>query len=554
MLTILTTKNFLATKSYTSLHLKVLQNLGLRKDDVQVFSSWDDVVESGATHCLYLCQFPPHAKASPYKSELRDVFPSGVDNCRGSRYFHDGVEIIMTHHPLDCNVDYKLWVLVMNDTRRLLGDQREGFKESKFEIHIADTKKKVFDSLSLLTCNDDPSFITYADIEGSLDTGGVTCIGFSLSKSRGFTIPFHDLDGNNIFNVREEIEIWDLVQKVLWEVKTGWQNYLYDSFVLAYGYGITIAKPVEDTMLKTWELFCEFPKSLGFQTSFYTDHPFYKNERTAPSLKEQLEYNVKDCCITHACSEAQEKLLERDPLSMQNYHNNMHRLPILLFFQLQGINFDRKEKARLKRGLTKEIAELQKEIDEDWLLTDDGLKKVGEYCKQREKVETSVEKYRGRLEIARGEIETRKENDKPVTKKLLNDLRVCENQLRLLPERLANVEYPSFNAKSSLTKAKYLYTKGGLGLKKPARAPTESACDALSLIKVIVAASTSDEKKEKVQKLMRLIEKRTQLQDVEKLRVDPLDGCIRCSYNLVGSETGRLSCRESNVPEKGYKI
>jgi hypothetical protein len=427
---------------------------------------------------------------------------------------------------------------------------REGFEEPPFKFHIVQTVAQVHTWLDKLQSVP----VTYVDIEGSLDLGGVTCIGFSLSPTEGFTIPFHDLEGNNLFNPSEEVEIWDRVQEVLHTCQTGWQNYLYDSMVLAYGYGITIARPVEDTMFKTWELFCEFPKSLGFQTSFYTDHPYYKNERTAQTLKEQLEYNIKDCCITHECSEEQEKVLAKDPLALQNYHNNIHRLPILLYMQLQGINFDKDEKARLKTKLIAEIRELQSEVDQDWIQTKGGQKATQDYEDEVTKVEAQMEHYRSRLEVTRGEIAERESNGKPLTKKLQNDLLVCERQLReVLPKRRRRIAKPSLNAKSSAAKAQYLYTKGGLGLKKPPRAPTESACDELSLIKVTVDKKTPLEVKPKVQTLLKLIKKRTQLQDVRKLRVDPLDGRIRCSYGGP-TDTGRWTCRESIVPANGYKI
>ena len=99
----------------------------------------------------------------------------------------------------------------------------------------------------------------------------------------------------------------------------------------------------------------------------------------APTLREQLQYNIKDCCITHECSDEQQRLLEKDPLSLQNYHNNIHRLPILLMFQLQGIPFDQKEKARLKKEVVKEIEVLQEEINQHWLLSDDGIQATSTY-------------------------------------------------------------------------------------------------------------------------------------------------------------------------------
>ena len=64
------------------------------------------------------------------------------------------------------------------------------------------------------------------------------------------------------------------------------QNSLYDNFVLSYGFGIPIRNVAEDTMLKGWEVFCELAKGLSSQASIWTKEPYWK-DLNAYTLKEK---------------------------------------------------------------------------------------------------------------------------------------------------------------------------------------------------------------------------------------------------------------------------
>lgn len=98
----------------------------------------------------------------------------------------------------------------------------------------------------------------------------------------------------------------------------------------------------------------------------------------------------------------------------------------------------------------------------------------------------------------------------------------------------------ALNVKSWKQKETFLYKK--LNLKKP-KAKSASATDELTILKLARKHPDIDE----LYLLLDCIRARTRLSDIQKLVVDT-DGRIRCSYNLVGTETGRLSSRSSPIP------
>lgn len=124
------------------------------------------------------------------------------------------------------------------------------------------------------------------DIEGYWNA--ISCISFAPRPDYSFTVPFTNTDGSSLWPLIQEVELWRLVSIVLASttIRKIWQNGLYDRFCLQYGYRIIVNGPPADIMLKTWELYCELPKSLAVQASLYTDEPYWKGERTQTEHKQ----------------------------------------------------------------------------------------------------------------------------------------------------------------------------------------------------------------------------------------------------------------------------
>ena len=102
--------------------------------------------------------------------------------------------------------------------------------------------------------------------------GGWTCVSVSARPTKGFTIAWVK------FTEGEHARILQAFARLMArrDVPKVLQNSLYDNFVLSYGFGIPIFNVTEDVMLKGWEVYSELPKGLATQASIWTRQPVWK--------------------------------------------------------------------------------------------------------------------------------------------------------------------------------------------------------------------------------------------------------------------------------------
>jgi hypothetical protein len=141
--------------------------------------------------------------------------------------------------------------------------------------------------------------------------------------------------------------------------------------------GVVIRGVTDDIMLKHFELYCEFEKSLEFQASLYLDNqPYWKlthrnvQGRYVPyrdgkpvTSAEWYTYNGTDCCVTYACDLAQDRLLQ--PRQRGHYHFNMRMLTRVLYQMLRGLPYDYEEAQKHKASVEKRIYALQDRINRE---------------------------------------------------------------------------------------------------------------------------------------------------------------------------------------------
>lgn len=122
-----------------------------------------------------------------------------------------------------------------------------------------------------------PPKLMSVDIETGF--GQIKCIGFGISRSEAFIIPFLDSSkpGWHYWSKpQEELRVWQLVRALLEHPmpKLG-QNFVYDlQYILKQG--IRPKNCLEDTMLLHHSHFPEIKKGLGFLGSIYTDEASWK--------------------------------------------------------------------------------------------------------------------------------------------------------------------------------------------------------------------------------------------------------------------------------------
>jgi len=397
--------------------------------------------------------------------------PASLHLYHGS-LFHSptfGLKSLTTHDPQQIWKEWDLLPIFSHEVRRAVNQcTTPDLRLPVRDIVVCRTLLQLLDFSDKLRGSPRPVSI---DIEGYLTTG-ISCIGFSLSPSEAFVVPLSTKNisqQNSFWTPHEESIVWRLLAGILEDprIEKIVQNGLYELCVMLLGHRIVIANVTHDTMLAHHELYVEFPKSLAFQTAFYTHEPYYKNERKATNEEDHWVYNGKDTCVTFECANAQNHLLSRQPTKGPEEHNkfNTQLLYPFAYMSVAGTRFDKE--------------------------------------------------------------------------KLQAYLSDCNTYRELLQSKLNSLVGFDFNVKSPKQKSNFLYVTLGLPIQYtgwgPKRKPTTNE---LALLKL---KNQCDDPSLGV--LLELIAVRTRISDCGKLTCDP-DGRIRCSYNIAGTDTDRLSSSE----------
>lgn len=193
------------------------------------------------------------------------------------------------------------------------------------------------------------------------------CIGLANDIHEGICINFRD-NHKNTYTLQEEINIRRALCRLLTNPnsKIVTQNGSFDNSWLGYKDRFPVFKCYFDTLLAHHTLYPRLPHNLGFLTSIYTTHPYYKDDgktwKEGGDIDQYWRYNVKDVCITLA---AHYKLL--DELKAQKldnfFFNHVMRLqPHLVNMCVQGVKIDTDLKEKINVELREDIDKIKKKF------------------------------------------------------------------------------------------------------------------------------------------------------------------------------------------------
>lgn len=443
-------------------------------NDIEAFSYDGPEIQSGLAQLSQDLQaFRPNCVLCLGRTAFRAANPGvcGLDksgkpyiplgNWRGSLFTSSwGFKAVGTYHPA--------YILrVYGDSGLFRFDLARAVNQSAYpELTLPDrhyiTRPSVCDVQTFCQRIVNENLTVAFDIEGICNNVGVTMLSLFVSPTEGIVVPFW-FNGTHYWSAEDEATIWQTLAAVLSNPRIPkiTQNGLYELFCLQWHHKLVVENISEDTMLKHWELFPEFEKSLAVQASIYTHEPYYKDDRTSPNIETKLHYNAKDSAVTFECSLVQDTLLRSVPRSDSHYRFNVSLLPAFNYMSLRGVHLDA-EKLASKKSL------IQKKIDS---------------------LQASVEKALGR-----------KFNAKSVPDKKW-----------LLYEYFDYTPYARLGTSTNEETLHRYYQK-----------------HRESVLKTVI----------------QLVNQRTRRSDLEKLVADA-DGRLRCSYNPVGTVTGRLSSSAS---------
>lgn len=193
------------------------------------------------------------------------------------------------------------------------------------------------------------------------------CVGLANDIHEGMCINFRDLT-KNTYNIEQEVLIRKALCRLLIhpDSKIITQNGSFDNSWLGFKDRFPIFKCYHDTLLAHHCLYPRQPHNLGFLTSIYTTHPFYKDDgktwKEGGNINQYWEYNVKDVCITLAAFYKLDEELKQQKMDNFFYNHIMRIQPHLVNMCVQGVKIDTSLKESINQQLQKDIAEIKQKF------------------------------------------------------------------------------------------------------------------------------------------------------------------------------------------------
>jgi uracil-DNA glycosylase family 4 len=441
----------------------------------------------------------------------------------------EGIKCIATYHPAYCLRDYETTPMLQFDLRKAV---REAFTplltlpQRKLRVTLSEPEL-IFELRRIRN----EKINVAIDIEGGIDT--MSCISFATSETEAFIVAFD----------KASTEIWREVALTLEDsyVPKILQNALYDRFVLHYSYGIRVRGVTHDTMLKHWELYPELEKSLGVQASIYTDEPYYKFERKSGDDDTFYRYCCKDSAITLEISNKLDSFLS-DNRSLEHYKLNVKLLNPILYMELRGIKYDVDGAAKRRQDLLNQLFVAQAQLNG---MTGHGFS----WTKGIDEIKNKAR-----------EIMWRKDGKAPL-KPYVNSVARLHTLLASVspgPAVLGEIEdlcETSLNVGSAKQFQHYLYEilKLPVQMSNVRGQEPHPTSDYEALLK-LSRWCTQNKHEQGFAVCQKAIEIRALQTRQSMLAISAdKDGRIRCGYNLVGSNTGRITCYESPTGS-GYNL
>jgi uracil-DNA glycosylase family 4 len=257
---------------------------------------------------------------------------------------------VITINPAYAMRELKLEPVFALDIRNKLRASLEGtYKPYKIETIINPSYNRAIKEIGELKRAGKP---TSCDIESI--AGETACIGFANDPFRSVCINWRDYKSNR-YTRQEEADILYAIQDLCDShrekgVPMIGQNSQFDTYWLRLKDWLSVSFS-DDTLLQHHTLYPQLPHNLGFLTSQYTSHPFYKDEvsswKEGGNIDDFWRYNGKDTCITLACWLRMCKELKEQDL-WDFYRNHVMKAhPHLVAATIHGVGVDLERKKKI---------------------------------------------------------------------------------------------------------------------------------------------------------------------------------------------------------------
>ena len=262
-----------------------------------------------------------------------------------------GKKVLATYHPQALNYEWKLYFQTVLDLRKAL-------RHSAFP-YIPETKQQFKPNVSpkqfieyMEECLAHPEWDKIGlDVETVQPGSHIEELGLSHDPNYGISVFL--LKGRaTTMPERDELLLWQTLNRLVSSKKIIMQNGAYDTGVLWYNNHILVRNLWMDTLIAAHICWPELPRDLGFLGSICLDVEPWKHDAKAAL------YNPADAANTLGIAEILEQEIDRQGVRDQ-YNFEMSLIEPALMLQLQGIQVDR---------------EVQQELITKWSTVRDSLK------------------------------------------------------------------------------------------------------------------------------------------------------------------------------------
>jgi len=267
-----------------------------------------------------------------------------IQDYRGSILLGMGHKTVATFHPAHLLHQARGEVKGYWNRKVMIFDMIRAKKQSEFkeirlpsrQLQIARNSSDVYDFINTYRTARKPAVDIEAHPNGSCIP---ICVGISFVPYHGITIPLWNVDGISSIPDSDLASIWNLLAVLLYQEVVG-QNFGYDRDKIKR-LGFIIKKLASDTMFKAFCIDPELPKNLAFNTSIYTEQPFYKNEGMYEgSVEDLMRGCALDACVTKEVDMAMDGLIDKRGLRpyYENFLMPLHEL--YSYIESEGIRVD----------------------------------------------------------------------------------------------------------------------------------------------------------------------------------------------------------------------
>lgn len=284
---------------------------------------------------------------------------TGVQKFRGSVYNYKDKPTLITFNPAAVIREPKQEIVFLMDIRRFNHVRNGDFKEYHITEHINPSFRDAREWIAAM--RNSPRDVSY-DIETiSKETA---CFGLADNGHEAMCINLRDRVSNR-FTLEEEFTILNDLQDMFDVKKIVAQNGNFDAHWGGYKDLLTIRNGF-DTMLAHHTLYPLLPHSLGFLTTQYTTHPFYKDDgkewREGGDIDEFWRYNCKDAAITWEVARRLKEELEEQKLDTFFYNHVMRLDPHLVRSTVDGMAVDVDSKNEIAGDMAEDVQKIENEF------------------------------------------------------------------------------------------------------------------------------------------------------------------------------------------------